>query len=314
VSDVAVIIPAYNYARYLGQAIDSVLRQTHSEFEILVIDDGSTDGTRDLVHQYSDPRVHYIYQTNAGLSAARNTGLANAKSPFVAFLDADDEWQPDFLRTALGRFKALPEDYGIVATRSSRMDPTGKPIPTRNPPMPEDADLTARDITVKTRFMPSAVVARKSAFDQCGGFDTTLRSSEDRDMWIRIGQQFRIRLVRESLVLIRKHSSNMSKNAERMRVNKERTIAKAYEARVASHWNLPFWRRVWAIHHFQVGWTFADEGATGKAIAHMLRSILFWPFFLNPRTVNEPFLFRVRALRTFSKHLARRTEGASPKP
>src|SRR5947207_1112090 len=124
---VSVVIPAFNYARFLPAAIDSVLRQTFSDFEILVVDDGSTDDTPQVVASFTGPRIRYIRQENAGLSAARNTGIRNARAPFVAFLDADDEWLPDFLATMLDAFETLGEDFAIVACGAERMDQAGRP-------------------------------------------------------------------------------------------------------------------------------------------------------------------------------------------
>ena len=106
-SPVSVIIPAYNYADYLAAAIQSVLQQDLPDFELLVIDDGSTDGTAALVAGLTDPRIRYVHQANAGLSAARNTGIREASHPFVAFLDADDEWLPIHLSSAVSAFQRL---------------------------------------------------------------------------------------------------------------------------------------------------------------------------------------------------------------
>src|SRR5712672_3062654 len=119
---VSVVIPAYNYAHYLPQAIDSVLSQTHSALEVIVVDDGSTDATPQVCTQYSDPRVRSIRQPNAGLSAARNTGIREARFPCVAFLDADDRWQPTFLATVLHEWVRLDPTFVAVGTATARMD------------------------------------------------------------------------------------------------------------------------------------------------------------------------------------------------
>src|SRR5438067_6268305 len=119
---VSVVIPAFNYARYLPLAIDSALNQTHANLEVIVVDDGSTDDTREVVGAYRDERVRYVHQENAGLSAARNTGIRNARFAFVGFLDADDEWLPDMLAAAMERFANLPERFAIIACGSFRVD------------------------------------------------------------------------------------------------------------------------------------------------------------------------------------------------
>ena len=97
---VSVVIPVYNSSEYIARTIESVLAQTHKPDEIIVVDDGSTDETRQKVTQY-EPKVKYIYQTNAGTSAARNTGIKTSSSEWIAFLDADDEWLPEYLQKQL---------------------------------------------------------------------------------------------------------------------------------------------------------------------------------------------------------------------
>jgi glycosyltransferase involved in cell wall biosynthesis len=106
---VSVVIPAYNYARYLPIAIDSVLKQDYPHYEIIVVDDGSTDNTAEVVAGYGN-KVRYIHQKNAGLPAARNTGIKAAGFDFVGFLDADDQWLPEMLGTAMGKFGELPKE------------------------------------------------------------------------------------------------------------------------------------------------------------------------------------------------------------
>jgi glycosyltransferase involved in cell wall biosynthesis len=112
---VSVVIPLYNKARHVRRAINSVLNQTFQDFEVIVVDDGSTDGGGEVVRQMADPRIRLIVQDNAGVSAARNRGILEAKSDLIAFLDADDEWLPCFLETVLG-LRARHPGAGIYAT------------------------------------------------------------------------------------------------------------------------------------------------------------------------------------------------------
>jgi glycosyltransferase involved in cell wall biosynthesis len=297
---VSVVIPAFNYAHYLPQAIASVLAQTHGALELLIVDDGSTDNTREVVTGIADPRVRYLWQENAGLSASRNTGLRSAHHEFVAFLDADDLWMPEFLATAMRRFVELPGDFAVVATGTVRMDADGQ---TRTSPaytVLPTGELTARFFCLRNRPLSSSVVLKGRACLEAGGFDTTLRSSEDRDMWIRLttrGQRFFY--VDEPLARIRRHPQNMSKNAPRMKANSQRVLARSWRAGAVSRLNVPFWLRAWAIHYFLVAWTHFDDGLRPRAFRYWLTSVLLWPCFLQPRRVFEPSLFRLRALRHF---------------
>lgn len=309
---VSVIIPAFNYARFLGCAIDSALAQTYPNCEIIVVDDGSTDNTAEVVACYGD-RVRYLHQQNAGLSAARNRGIKAASFQFLAFLDADDELLPDMVNVCLRAFSKLPHEFGVVASEKIKIDANGgllegeKLIKKRG----SDREVNSRDLLLRNRFMPSSVIVKKSVFHDCGNFDTTLRSSEDRDMWIRIGARHRIHLLSTPLVRIRKHSSNMSKNAVRMRKNMFRVIRKSFRSRVVPRFDIFFKLRVVSIYCFDNSWMYGYENRLPDAIGLVLASLLLWPFFLNPGQFCEPPLFRIRALIHFFQIICGYRPGAA---
>jgi glycosyltransferase involved in cell wall biosynthesis len=296
-----VIIPAYNYAQYLDRAVRSALTQRHSPLEVIIVDDGSTDETPALCVrlQAEFPHLRCIRQENAGLSAARNTGLRNATHPFVAFLDADDEWLPEFLDTLIAEIPRQPPATPAIACNSFRVDASGAMIGEKNTTPRGDRFFTAADILLKTRFMPSSVVARRSAFDTAGCFDTALRSSEDRDMWIRLAAGAPIRYVDRALVRIRRHGSNMSRNADRMRQAMRHVCEKCYRAGVVPRSRAGFWLRVLAIDHFQGAWMYWDEGRAARALLHSILSLVLWPLPLDHRDLHEPRFFRLRAAARF---------------
>ncbi len=294
---VSVVIPCYNYAHFLSAAIDSALAQTSRPFEIVVVDDGSTDDTRAVATGYG-AQVRYIHQANAGLPAARNTGIRSATQPLVAFLDADDQWQPGFLHRVLEVF-ALSA-YGLVAAKAIRVDPGGLPVPRVCRDQALQGPLGCRDIILRTCFSPSGVVARRAVFECCGLFDDTLTSSEDRDMWIRIGARFPMFLLPDPLVLVRDHPGSMSKNADRMKRNTRRVIGKAFDQALVPRRQVAFWLRVLAFNRFQCAWMYHDQGRYLRAIGEMSASLATWPWFASPSRLNEPVLFRLRALRRFA--------------
>ena len=297
---VSVIIPAFNYAHFLPQAVASVLGQTHPALELLIVDDGSTDDTRAVVSAITDPRVRYIWQENAGLSASRNTGIREARHPFVAFLDADDMWKPEFLATVLARFAELSEDFACVATGTIRMDAAGQPSATSRYSSAHTRELTVRDFCLRNHPLSSSVVVKRHVFAESGGFDTALRSSEDRDMWIRLtARGSRFFLIGEPGAFIRRHPKNMSKNAPRMKQNTQRVLTRAWQRGAVSRLAAPFWLRTFAIHYFLVAWTHFDDGLRLSALRYWLTSVALWPFFLRPGLVLEPPLFRLRALAHF---------------
>ena len=310
---VSVVIPAYNYGHYLSTAIESVLAQNYSAFEVIVVDDGSTDDTAEVVGRYTDPRVRYVFQENAGLSAARNKGIEVARLPFVAFLDADDQWLPEFLDEVMKQFAVLDEHFGLVATGTGRMDETGRRMGAPRFIFDHGGEFTPRDFVLRNRPLSSSIVARRKVFDDCGLFDTTLRSSEDRDMWIRITMKYGFWLIDRPMVLLRRHGSNMSKNAPRMKQNSRTVMLKAWRANAVPRTDLPFWICAFSVHFFQIAWTHFDAGLRLRGFGYLAISQLLCPFFLRPERFFEPPLFR---LRTFAKFCLRtvieRHPGALP--
>lgn len=303
---VSVVVPAYNYGRFLRDSLGSILAQSHSNFELIVIDDGSIDDTRKIVSTFSDRRLRYIYQSNKGLSAARNTGIANAKFPFIAFLDADDTWYPEMLSAALNQFARSQPNDALIAFGSVRMRVDGTPIDLVQQRCTSDSftEIKAQDIVIKSRFMPSAVVVKRAVFEAVGLFDTALRSSEDRDMWIRIAAKYQIRFCSRPLARIRKHPDNMSKNADRMRVNMRNVLRKYFHGPSKWYREPITLLKAYGFHHFEVAWMYFDENRVSHAIVSLLTSLAIWPVFWNPRAnLGPPPLFRIRALVRFTLSL-----------
>ena len=302
---VTVVIPAYNYAQFLPQAIDSVLNQDYAPYEIVVVDDGSTDHTAAIVAGYGD-RVRYLYQTNSGLAASRNTGVRAAHYDYVAFLDADDECLPAFLRRNMETYAQLPDDFAIVACSFNYVDRNGSVLHLKQLGPRQPREILCRDVIFRSHF-PCTVVAKKAALIECGLFDATLPSSEDRDMWLRVAARWRIYFLGgEQLVRIRKHTANMSKQAGRMKATSRRVISKAYRSRLVPRWNVFFWLKVLSFHHFQTAWMYYEEGRRSQCIREILWSLLLWPCFLKPHHLNEPWFFRVRSLLVFCRKHVRR--------
>lgn len=299
---VSVVIPAYNYARFLPQAIDSILAQDYPLVECIVVDDGSKDDTRAVVAAYGT-KVRYIYQTNAGLPAARNTGIRAAQHPFIALLDADDWFAPTMLSEVMAAFQQLPPDYGVVAVDLIHADATGRVQTRKSMPAASQQIVSCADLLVKTRFCACAAVSRKSALQACGLFDETLTSTEDRDMWLRVAARYRIRVLPQALVYIRDHATSMSKKADRMRDNMLRVLHKSYALRLVPHSRWWIWARAFSYNYFHIAWMYHDEGRRGPALQYLLRSWLYWPCYLQPQRYNDPLLFRLRALRTFLRGL-----------
>ncbi|MEG4036015.1 glycosyltransferase [Microcoleus sp. S36b_A4] len=180
---VSVVIPAYNCADYVGQAVDSVLHQTYANWEIIVIDDGSKDDTRLVLEKYGD-RIRYIYQQNQGVSIARNHGIELARGEFIAFLDADDYFFPDKLAAQMAVFAARP-NLGIVHSGWRLVNSIGEPLkdvkPWQNVPK-LDLEMWLRWKPV----LPSAMVFRRQWLERAGGFDPRFPPAEDTDLVLRL--------------------------------------------------------------------------------------------------------------------------------
>lgn len=199
---ISVVIPLYNKESQINQTIQSVLRQSFQDFEIVVVDDGSTDNSVSEVKRFNDPRIRIISQTNAGVSAARNRGIAEAKGEFIALLDGDDEWKPDYLATQYALTEKYPE-CDVFATDYEFRSSDGKVSPTIINCLPfnsEDGILT-NYFEVATHSHPPicsiSIMVRKGIFESVGGFPLGIRSGEDLLTWARLACRSKIAFSRK---------------------------------------------------------------------------------------------------------------------
>jgi glycosyltransferase involved in cell wall biosynthesis len=210
---VSVIIPAYNQGEYLQEAIQSVLVQTLNDFELVVVDDGSTDETCFIVKRFSDDRLHYIYQENQGLSAARNTGIKATKGRYLTFLDSDDMFQPEKLRLLVEELETN-KNIGLVAGQAVPIDQDGNSIGRIfNKPVPVDV----RHLLLTNPLHVGSVLLRRSWQEKVGFFDEALRSYEDWDMWLRLVRSgCRMGWVDRPVSFYRFHPDQMVRNSRQM--------------------------------------------------------------------------------------------------
>ena len=209
---ISVIIPNYNYGKFLSEAIDSVLTQTYSNMEVFVVDDGSTDASAAVLRRYQG-RVRLLTQSNRGVSSARNAGIKASAGELIAFLDSDDVWRPEKLARQVELF-AKP-DVGMVYSGLRYIDTDGSPIKTttsgiRGRVLKDMALLTEPGV----KASGSSAVVRRICFETVGLFDEALSTSADWDMWRRIACRYEIDIVREPLVLYRQHDRAMNRNLE----------------------------------------------------------------------------------------------------
>jgi len=214
---VSVVIPVYNAARYIGQALDSLHAQTFSDYEVIVVNDGSAD--RDELEQLlrSHPlSVVYLSQENKGVSAARNAGIRIAKGEFYAQLDADDQWTPDYLEVQLGLLSDNPDVALVYPNATIIGDDSDVRLEFMNV-SPSRGEVNFESLVRQECTVMTCVTARISAIREVGMFDESLRTVEDFDLWLRIAQSGR-RIIYHPrlLVLYRRHSGSLSSDRVRM--------------------------------------------------------------------------------------------------
>jgi glycosyltransferase involved in cell wall biosynthesis len=224
---VSVVIPSYNAMTYLPETLESVLGQTFADFEVLIINDGSSDHIVEWAAQIGDDRVKLISQENKGLPGARNTGIAEAQGEFIAFLDADDLWEPTKLEKQVYRLNASPE-VGLIHTWMLLVDEKGK---STGRVMTSEAEGNAWEQVIEKNVIACpSVVVRRSCFETVGVFDCNLNSVEDWDMWIRIAKHYPFALIREPLSYYRQLPNSMSKNCQVMEKAFHIVIEKAFKS------------------------------------------------------------------------------------
>ncbi len=226
---VSVIIPAYNQAQYLAQAVQSVFEQSYSDYEIIVVDDGSTDNTPATAARFGD-KIRYIRQENRGLAGARNTGIRAAKGNLIGLLDSDDQWQPAFLQTMVSLAEAHPQ-AAVYYSGAQCMDAGGKPLPQvlGTTAAPVDTPQAMYHTLLRANFIiPSATVLRRAAIDKAGLFDRQLRSCEDWDLWLRLLPDYEFAGTPEPLICYRIHGSSLSTNVDGMQYAVRAVIEKHF--------------------------------------------------------------------------------------
>ncbi len=224
----SVIIPCYNHGHFLPDALDSVLAQTYTDWEAIVVNDGSTDNTAAVAERYADAdaRIRCIHQENAGLSAARNAGIRAAQGEYLAFLDADDTWEPAFLETCTA---ALEAHHGLagVYTRCVFTDECGVALPMAGGPALGPERTRAR--LLRGGIAPvHAYLVRANAILRAGLFDESLTSLEDWDLWLRVTDQGQVAGLPQLLARYRLRLGSMVTNAERMHLNRLAVLAKFF--------------------------------------------------------------------------------------
>ena len=275
---VDIIIPAYNAARYLSAALESVVAQSYDDWRIVLVNDGSTDSTAAIAARFEarlGEKMLLITQRNAGLPAARNAAIRASSAEFLAILDADDVWLPHRLAESLKSFASRPEvgiSYGLI----TRIDENGSPLSTfAGNPRHAQGRIAPAIFMRRVELPCPTVTLRRSCIDAVGLFDETMRATEDRDLWLRIALRYEVSFIPKVIALYRTSPNSMSTDMDRMLKAQLQFIRKhsgspgcgAMSTRIAI-----------ARVYKQRGEVFRERGSRWKALQAALRAWSIWPF------------------------------------
>lgn len=304
---VSVIIPVYNCEKYIRNALESALAQTYPLHEIIVVDDGSTDGTVEALKPHWNS-LTYIYQKNAGEPAARNTGVRRATGEFVAFLDADDLWAPDKIRLQMDYFESHAE-CGLVYTDMAIFDETG---------ILDESVRTSRgrsyrsgwifpNLFMETLFGSGSVVCRKKCIEEVGGFDEKFLIGSDYEMWLRMARHFQFGFVDRPLLMYRQHAQMSTLTAGQVPQNGIPWQAKVlnrilelYPEAVNELGTAVVNRRL-AIPYMWLGRTWLDRGYHVEARKLISGAVRYSPWNLRYRCAHIATFLTPRQLTTVAK-------------
>lgn len=210
---VSIVVPVYNGVRLLPAALESAFKQTFQDFEIIVVDDGSTDGTRELLASYGD-RIRAFHQQNGGASSARNHGIREARGEYIAFLDSDDLWQPEKLAIQMVCLREHP-DAGVCFTDLNYFDERNQWSAEFKRVVPPSGMMF--DAILRNHFISmSSVVVRRKCLDEVGLFDESLIGCEDYNLFLRLAQRYPFQFIAQPLIESRCHEGNLSNNLPQM--------------------------------------------------------------------------------------------------
>jgi glycosyltransferase involved in cell wall biosynthesis len=253
---VSVVIPTHNRASLLGAAIASVLSQTFQDLELVVVDDASHDDPERVARSFPDPRVRFVrHPEPRGGAAARNTGIRTTNGAYVAFLDDDDQWYPDKLTLQVELLDKSPARVGLIYAGYDVAEGSEGPtvwtrVPTRR------GDLRAHLLASNPIGGTSVAVVRRECLDTVGGFDETLRSFQDYDLWLRIAERYEFDFVAKPLYRYRLHPVQIWKNPDALFAGLDRMLEKHGQHRV--------FREQLSGHYLNLGRRFCLAGKSGQ--------------------------------------------------
>jgi len=274
---VSVIVPVYNGERYLRAALDSAIAQTYNHTEVIVVDDGSTDRSPAILNEYGH-RIRVLSQQNAGQAAARNRGAETCNGDWIAFLDQDDLWDPDKVKTQL---QLADVDADVIHSNARAVDAQERVLQTSLRRSPLQGNLRLLDLIRSNHILTLTAMVRRQAFEQVGGFDPANRyGTEDYQLWLRLAAKgFRFSYIDAVLASSRKHSSNMSRDRSKQASGRIYALKKTRHQYAQAFGKAE--RRAYhsGLHqnNFDIAWHSYDTGDYGLASRHFWRAVWHRP-------------------------------------
>lgn len=274
---VSAIITAYNSEMFVEEAISSVLEQTCPVDELIVVDDGSTDGTRAIVEAHAQNGVRYLYQENQGPGAARNYGLRETRGEMVAFLDADDVWLKEKNKIQLDYLSDHPE-IALVSGRTWWWN-VKKDVRLVAGQVPQSMASLRRDMMVDNKIgNPSRVMLRRAVLEEVGYFDPSIRWGQDWDLWLRIIRRHEAAILPTPVAVYRWHDKNLSHTRRWDRSYSYWEVSRRAIASYQPAWQRPLLTlRSWSLFTLRRAQSLEEKGDRGRAILYALAAFLSYP-------------------------------------
>lgn len=279
---VSAVVITYNYARFLPDAIESVLSQTYENLEIVVVDDGSTDQTPETVGRYENRGVRYVRRRHAGPGQARNAGVAVTSGPVIAFLDGDDAWLPDRVALEVAHLEKHPE-LALVGGHAFACDEALRPTNVVHVPKKDAGHMLERLLVHNVVLNPSSVLIRRTALQAVGGF-SEIPVGQDWDTWIKVAEAFPIGFVDRPVALVRRHPGSISPKGGRHRIDIDIDIVDRHLQSLTPAWKRPLVRRrARSVSYFHAAHNNARHGNKSTARRQVLISVALDPLTLTRR-------------------------------
>ncbi len=312
--EVSIVMPVLNGERYIAEAIDSVLAQTYTDYELVLVDDGSTDRTREIVESYTARlRVRYVtHPVRQGISRSVNDGVRSSSGRYITFLDHDDAWMPEMLAVQVGHLAKHPE-AGMVHADFQTIDSNGAILEEsvarcRNRKRP--SGRVFRELFFDSFIVAVGAVIRKECFDRFGGFDETLHWG-DYHLWLRIAREYEIHYTPRVLAKYRQHSTQSTRTQTAERPDRESVAMLAIKRLLEMHPEIrnelgdAAVNRRMAMLYFDMAYTWMHGGAPGNARACLKRAIRLWPTKLQYSLWYAASLFPLERARAINGGLRR---------